>query len=70
MKAINFPSWWHGADIDAKADWLLHAGHVRSIGAAYSFLSKLRRPKRQVIPPPARLSRQEFEDYMAKRHLD
>ena len=43
MSPINLPPWWNGAGIDAKASWLVSAGHAKNYAAACSMLAKRRR---------------------------
>lgn len=51
MSTINLPSWWHGADADAKIQWLVDSHHARNYSHGASMLSKMRRPRRHIIPP-------------------
>ena len=50
-RELNLPPWWPSAGITAKAEWLVNSHHAKNLPAAYSLLSKLRRPRPVKQPP-------------------
>ncbi len=67
MSMNNYPSWWAGAGICAKAAWFKQTGRAKTIEEAFSMLAR-RRGKPAV--ETRRVSVEKYQENLAKRGLD